>query len=75
LSDARQQKEMQNSPMQVRNLLSAFAADGVPNTPVLLIDDVVDSRWTLTVVTVILRLHGSGPVHPFALAKASPRGS
>jgi len=42
---------------------------------VLLIDDVVDSRWTLTVAAVLLREHGSGPVYPFALAKAALRGS
>ena len=46
-----------------------------PGDRVLLVDDVVDSRWTLTVASVILRQHGSGPVYPFALAKASLRGS
>ena len=35
--------------------------------PVLLVDDVVDSRWTLTVVTAALVDAGSGPVFPFAL--------
>ncbi|MCI0540030.1 MAG: RecQ family ATP-dependent DNA helicase [Verrucomicrobiales bacterium] len=74
--DARPQKEMHNSVQQLRNLLGAFAVAGpLPNGPVLLVDDVTDSRWTLTVLAVLLRLHGSGPVHPFALAKASPRGS
>jgi ATP-dependent DNA helicase RecQ len=77
------QKEMQNSAMQLRNLLKAFdvssAASGskgskVPPGPVLLIDDVVDSRWTLTWAAVLLRQCGSGPVYPFALAKASLRG-
>jgi ATP-dependent DNA helicase RecQ len=77
------QKEMQNSAMQVRNLVRAFdvvavqtAPKGskIPSGPVLLVDDVVDSRWTLTWATVLLRQHGSGPVYPFALAKASLRG-
>lgn len=36
--------------------------------PVLLVDDLVDSRWTLTVAARELRRHGSGPVLPFALA-------
>jgi ATP-dependent DNA helicase RecQ len=107
----RPQKEMQNSPMQLRNVLNAFQiADApdlaspqtpepagglrkiferftrqinssfgsdpvLPPAPVLLVDDVVDSGWTLTLATTLLRLHGSGPVYPFALAKASPRGS
>jgi len=47
----------------------------LPRTPVLLVDDVVDSGWTLTVGAVLLREHGSGPVYPFALARASLRGS
>ena len=74
--DIKPQKEMQNSVQQVRNLLGAFAVEGKPPTgPVLLVDDVVDSGWTLTLLSVMLRLRGSGPVYPFALAKASPRGS
>jgi len=77
------QKEMQNSAMQVRNLLKAFDLVAVPSAPkgfkiptgpVLLVDNVVDSRWTLTWAAVLLRQHGSGPVYPFALAKASLRG-
>lgn len=36
--------------------------------PILLIDDRVDSRWTLTVAARELRRHGSGPVLPLALA-------
>lgn len=39
-----------------------------------IVDDVVDSGWTLTLLAVMLQQHGSGPVYPFALAKASPRG-
>jgi len=42
----------------------------VPAGPVLLVDDVHDSRWTLTVVGAALRDAGSGPVHPFTLAQA-----
>ncbi len=36
--------------------------------PVLLVDDRVDSRWTMTVAGRELRLNGAGPVLPFALA-------
>ena len=50
-------------------------AGEIPKGPVLLVDDVVDSGWTLTLLAVLLRQHGSGPVYPFALGKASPRGS
>ena len=63
---------MQNSLQQHRNVESAFAAGGqVPDGPVLLIDDVVDSRWTLTVVGQLLRQAGAGEVIPFALADTS----
>ena len=46
----------------------------LPPVPVLLVDDMVDSGWTLTLAAVLLQHQGSGPVYPFALAKASPRG-
>jgi ATP-dependent DNA helicase RecQ len=38
------------------------------DAPVLLVDDLVDSRWTLTVAGRELRLAGAGAVLPFALA-------
>jgi ATP-dependent DNA helicase RecQ len=58
-----------------RQVASTFgAAPTLPPVPVLLVDDMVDSGWTLTLAAVLLQLHGSGPVYPFALAKASPRG-
>ncbi len=68
----RPQKEMQNSAQQYGNVSEAFQISGdVPAGPVLLVDDVVDSRWTLTVIGVLLREAGSGPVFPFALAAAA----
>jgi ATP-dependent DNA helicase RecQ len=36
--------------------------------PVLLVDDLVDSRWSITVAGRELRRHGAGGVLPFALA-------
>ncbi len=41
--------------------------DGVPG-PVLLVDDVADSRWTLTVCSGLLREAGAPEVLPLALA-------
>ena len=66
---------MQNSLQQLRNAHRKLAIEGdaVPPGPVLLVDDLVDSRWTLTVAGWLLATHGSGPVHPFALATASAR--
>ncbi|HEY5221438.1 MAG TPA: RecQ family ATP-dependent DNA helicase [Microbacteriaceae bacterium] len=40
-----------------------------PPGPVLLIDDLADSRWTLTIAARALRNAGSGPVLPFTLAQ------
>lgn len=68
------QKSRANSHHQAANVLGAFAVDSrlVRRGPVLLVDDLVDSRWTMTVVTAALRCAGSGPVFPFALADSSP---
>ena len=40
----------------------------VPPGPVLLVDDVIDTGWTMTVAARILRRAGAGAVLPFALA-------
>jgi ATP-dependent DNA helicase RecQ len=40
----------------------------VPAGPVLLVDDLVDSRWTMTVAARVLRQAGATQVLPFALA-------
>ena len=64
------QTQMNNSFQQLQNLWKAFALDGdVLAQPVLLVDDFVDSGWTLTYLGAMLRHHGSGVVHPFTLAK------
>jgi ATP-dependent DNA helicase RecQ (EC 3.6.1.-) len=34
---------------------------------VLLVDDMVDSRWTFTILAAMLRYAGTGPVFPCAL--------
>jgi ATP-dependent DNA helicase RecQ len=75
LHGAEPQRAMQNSAQQLGNAHAKLAIDGaaVRPGPVLLVDDIVDSRWTLTVAGWLLRAHGSGEVHPFALAVASAR--
>lgn len=66
------QKEMANSSQQARNVDGALAARGeVPTGPVLLVDDMVDSTWTLTVAAYLLTSNGSGPVYPLALASTA----
>lgn len=39
--------------------------------PALLVDDIVDSAWTLTVLTALLRQAGCPTVYPLALASTS----
>ena len=67
-----QQKEMENSAQQARNVIDAFEArpDEIGSGPVLLVDDIVDSKWSMTVCALRLRQAGSGPVYPLALAVA-----
>ena len=62
---------MANSAQQARNIDGSLALDGnpFPHGPVLLVDDMVDSRWTLTIAAWLLRSHGSGMVWPLALAE------
>jgi ATP-dependent DNA helicase RecQ len=73
--DNEPQQQQQNRFRQCRNLDGAFGIDGaVPGSAVLLVDDVVSSRWTMTVVAAILLQNGSGPVLPFALADTSTSG-
>jgi ATP-dependent DNA helicase RecQ len=65
-----EQKSMANSVQQARNIDGslAVAVSEVPSGAVLLVDDAVDSRWTITVAAWLLRSSGSGPVVPLALA-------
>jgi ATP-dependent DNA helicase RecQ len=50
--------------------LPADVVAGLAGQPVLLVDDLVDTGWTVAVVARLLRRAGAGPVHPFALALA-----
>ncbi len=67
-----EQKTMANSTQQARNIDGSLALSRrpVPRTPMLLVDDMVDSRWTLTVSAWLLRKNGSGEVWPMALSQA-----
>ncbi|MEA3510614.1 MAG: RecQ family ATP-dependent DNA helicase [Actinomycetota bacterium] len=69
-ADNRPQKEMQNSYQQARNVRDAFSVQVARPESVLLIDDIVDSRWTMTVIGNLLLQEGAGPVFPFAIADA-----
>jgi ATP-dependent DNA helicase RecQ len=68
--DRPEQKTMANSIQQAHNIDGSLDIDAqaVNVGPVLLVDDMVDSRWTLTVAAWLLRSNGSGEVRPLALA-------
>ena len=67
------QKTMINSYQQAHNLDGVFTIDSdkVKSSPVLLVDDFVDSGWTFTVISALLRGASSGEVFPVALAMNS----
>ena len=73
--DRPEQKDMANSAQQARNVEGSldFSQNPLLPGPVLLVDDMVDSRWTFTVAAALLRERGCGAVHPFALAYAGSR--
>ncbi|HEY3006954.1 MAG TPA: RecQ family ATP-dependent DNA helicase [Micromonosporaceae bacterium] len=64
-----------NSAQRVRSLHDAFTVPqevsahlATLDGPVLLVDDLVDSGWTMAIVARLLRLAGAPAVYPFALA-------
>ena len=65
------QKMMQNRFYQCHNLDGAFEIENILNEPLLLIDDIVDSGWTFTVASALLRRAGSGEVFPVALTSTA----
>lgn len=67
------QKAMLYSVAQYLNVRDTFKVFGCNPGRCLLVDDIVDSGWTLTVVAMELLKAGSGPVMPLALATAAPR--
>jgi ATP-dependent DNA helicase RecQ len=74
VKDVAEQKTMENSSMQARNVLGTLdVAAGIPSGPVLLVDDMIDSGWTLTLAGWLLKRQGSGLVYPFVLARATAR--
>ena len=67
MRETRPQKMMENSAQQVTNIIDIFAVEAakvVRDAPVLLVDDIVDSGWSLTVCGVKLREAGAGTRRP-----------
>ena len=72
---ADQQKNMENSSYQCANALESFYINSDISIPekIILVDDIVDSKWTLTVCGHLLCDNGCSWVFPFALAESSRR--
>lgn len=62
------QSEMRNSTAQLRNVWGAYSVDGEVEGGCLLVDDLIDSRWTVTVAARGLLVAGCERVVPVALA-------
>lgn len=70
--DNEPQKKQENSLHQCHNLDGVFQITGdVENKPVFLIDDAIDSGWTFTIATTLLKNSGAGLVYPVALTSTS----
>jgi ATP-dependent DNA helicase RecQ len=70
--DNEPQKSQQNRFHQCKNLDGAFKiSENIPKAPVLLVDDVIDSGWTMVILAALLRRAGSRSVYPVALASTS----
>ena len=70
VKDNQPQRLQFNSVQRCRNLDGAFQVDlpKQPYAPCLLLDDSVETGWTLTLLSALLRQAGVQAVHPLALA-------
>lgn len=73
VAETQRQRLMMNAWQQAHNLDGAFAINLTRGDwgPVLLVDDVVDSRWSMTVIGALLQQVGVVAVYPLALSLAS----
>ena len=65
------QKTMENSFHQWKNVDSVFEVEGGGWGTIILLDDVVDSGWTLTALSAQLREAGADVVRPVAFARST----
>lgn len=68
------QKELNNSFKQWENAENSFMVCDSRNGNTLLVDDMVDSKWTMTVCGYKLLKEGNGKIYPFALANSAGKG-
>lgn len=69
-----EQKDMRNGVLQAQNAVDAFNIGHITlKSNVLLVDDMWDSGWTMTMAGYLLREAGASAVYPFVLSKATGR--
>lgn len=68
------QKELNNSLKQWENVDKSFVVCDIRSENTLLVDDMVDSGWTMTVCGYKLLEEGNGKIYPFALANSAGKG-
>ena len=69
------QKTMNNSYNQWENANESFEAVDSREGNTLLVDDMVDSRWTFTCCGYKMLKEGNGKIYPFALANSAGKGN
>lgn len=72
VDDHAPQKSQKNNYHRCSNLDGTFQVREelvIRGCPVLLVDDIVRSTWTVTVIAALLQEAGSGPVFPCGLAR------
>lgn len=69
--DAEKQKNLLNSSQQQKNIeeTTKVFGENIQNKTILLVDDMVDSRWSFAIIAVKLLEAGAKSVYPFALVK------
>lgn len=69
--NSEEQKTLRNSIQQQKNIEGSISIlnEKVFNKTILLVDDMVDSKWTFTVISSKLLEAGAKAVYPFALVK------
>ena len=67
-----EQKECINSEHQMENSIKNYGISDKfrIESAILLVDDIIDSRWTITYCTYLLRTHGAKKVFPLTIANA-----
>ena len=68
------QKQLNNSYRQWENVDQSFGICETRSENTLLVDDMVDSKWTMTVCGYKLQKEGNGKIYPFALANSAGKG-